>query len=689
MTSNTKWQIVPIRQLTKLMFIILLAEGGIHFLLNKAPIVLPIEVQIVINVMLLSAVIFPLLYSQILAPMLQEIAERRVAESALRSSELHYRLVIDNIFDVIIETDNTLTITFLTPSIEGLSGYASFEVVGTNMMQYLTNESQNRTTEIVAEVLAENQLSSQKTVVKFGEFQIICKDGSLKWVEVKTTFIFTKDGLERFVGVMRDIDSRKKVESELTDAYTLLDKTFSSLNEAVFIVSSQTRTITRVNSTAEKMFGYTTAELVGSSTSILHLNNDMYSRFGEKIRSDYAECGYMETIFQMKRKDGSIFDSEHLVTPIKSDSGVYTSHVCVVRDISRRVSIEEDLAILVQEVETRNRFVESVITNLQSGIIVVDLDFRVTMVNNYVSEICRIPINRFLRSNLADISPELYEKVLAGRTVDELLATFFTVKTVIGYSLFDQLNAEGKIIGYIINFKDLTEIVRIRKELRMKERLSAMGEVVARVAHEMRNPLFGMTAAAQILEMELKLEANQQELMDSLLKESHRLNNLVEELLDTTRETLIKKARINLVRVLDESVRAVESEFHEKRVSVHRNYDGEVWVSADFEKLEQVIINLVKNAMEASRPGEDININVSHDEKGIAVTVADNGEGIPDENLYRIFDVFYTTKKNGTGMGLSICKGIVDAHGGSLTASNNPDGGAKFIMQLPFGDSPA
>jgi signal transduction histidine kinase len=376
-------------------------------------------------------------------------------------------------------------------------------------------------------------------------------------------------------------------------------------------------------------------------------------------------------------------------TPLHNAAGELIGSIHVVRDISAYISIEKDLATLFKEVETRNKFVESIITNLQSGIIVVDLDFRIKLANNYVISLCGLVENTYIGKHLADISPELFANVQEGIIINELVVSFCGMQAVIGYNRVDLANPEGRIIGYIINLKDLTEIVRIRKELRQKERLSAMGEALARVAHEMRNPLFGMTSAAQILEMELKLEPDQKVLMDSLLNESHRLNTIIEELLDTTREPRIKKSSVNLIDILDESLRTVEPLLKEKKVSLSKKYSGKVCLKADFNKLEQVFINIVTNALEASGPDGSINCDIGFTEDEVAVTVTDNGEGILPENLDRIFDVFFTTKKNGTGLGLPICKAIVEAHGGSLTAGNHPQGGAQFVIQLPLGGCPA
>lgn len=404
-------------------------------------------------------------------------------------------------------------------------------------------------------------------------------------------------------------------------------------------------------------------------------------------------CPHHQLILDGVVHTKEIFDSrlnKHLsitVTPVHDSAGNLIGGIHVVRDITERVFVEQELADIVQEVESRNSFIESVITHLQSGIIVVDLDFRIKMVNSYVAGLCGITVAQLIDTRFGDIMPELYENVLAGNTSSELLVDMCGIQRTIGYTCVDLTDSGGNIEGYIVSFKDMSEIIRIRKELRQKQRLAAMGEVVAGVAHEMRNPLFGMTAAAQILEMELTLNTGQQELMDSLLKESRRLNNLVEELLHTTRETRIHTKNVNLIDVINESLMVTDALFHEKGIVLRKEYlDDQLWVDADAEKLEQVILNLVKNALEASSPGGYVSLGVVTSDTTVSVIVNDSGEGIAPENLDRIFDVFFTTKKNGTGLGLSICRAIIEAHGGLLTAGNSPQGGAQFVMQLPLGE---
>jgi len=142
---------------------------------------------------------------------------------------------------------------------------------------------------------------------------------------------------------------RERTESAFHEAAELLEKTFASLNEAVFIVKAGTRTIHDVNSAVEKLFGYTREEIIGKHTSCLHLSEQRYLQFCNERARAHVEKGCFETTWQMMRKDGTVFDSEHCVTPICDSNGDVISHVCVVRDITERIQGEEKLRKLVLE----------------------------------------------------------------------------------------------------------------------------------------------------------------------------------------------------------------------------------------------------------------------------------------------------------------------------------------------------
>lgn len=473
--------------------------------------------------------------------------------------------------------------------------------------------------------------------------------------------------------------------SAMKESLELLNGVFSSINEAVFIVSSETREIMNMNQSAVTMFGYTREEMLGRKTSMLHVDNNMYLKFGEMMEESYSKCGFFETKFRMRRQDGSTFPSEHSVRPINIGTGLGQSHVCVVRDISEQIWREEEMFSLAQELVIRNKFVESVLRNLKSGIIVVDHDYRIKLLNEYVSEECGQSQEFFVDKKLSEICPELYDAITAGVLSGEITVTLFNGKKIIGFCCFELSGVYNISSGYIINFKDLTEIIKIRKELRHKERLSAMGEVVASVAHEMRNPLFAISSVAQILEMELSLKPAQKQLLDSLLKESRRINDLVEELLDSTRELRLQRAAVELNAIVTETFLVLKTTSDDKKVTLRNSsFAEQIMIHADPHKLEQVLINLVKNAIEASSGDSLVDLTIEEGVGEVIVSVTDRGEGIAPDVFEKIFDVFFTTKRGGTGLGLSICRNIIEAHDGTLTAANNPGNGATFTVRLPF-----
>jgi len=353
--------------------------------------------------------------------------------------------------------------------------------------------------------------------------------------------------------------------------------------------------------------------------------------------------------------------------------------------ISKRKDAEQELRDACQHLQERQVFIESIVASIESGLIVTDTDLRIALVNSYVLSLFGKSAEEITGMALADFCPELNAKITAGVSGEEIRVGPGKQELTIGYNCTEMKGVGGAVAGRIIAFKDLTEVMKIRREMQAKERLAAIGEVVARVAHEVRNPLFGITAAAQLLAMEIQLTPPQKELMTSLLSEARRLNHLVEELLDCSKEMKLDMGFFDLLKTVNESIGGNELFIAEKRLTVVRQFPlGKFMLTADPGKIKQVLLNIVKNAVDASLPGGEIGIVVAVLEGEVSIRVSDCGPGIPVEIMDKVFDVFYTTKKHGTGLGLAISRHIVEAHGGRLLASNNGAGGATFSVVLPF-----
>lgn len=599
------------------------------------------------------------------------------------------QILMENLQDMTFEVSADLKIEHLGLTFSNFLGYQPVEIIGSPVVNFFTAASQQAFSDNFADVFAEQKSTGAKTVIRNNEYELIRRDGLTAWVEISAIVVFNEaNSLERIVGIYRDISKRKQTERAFHAANNLLQKTFASLNEAVFIVDTKSRLIEDVNVCAEKMFGYERNELIGEHTCMLHLSDDMSRCFGDEMLRSYQEKGHFQTTCKMKRKDGSVFPSEHYVSPIIDENGNYQCHVCVVRDNSERIQTEEALVTALRALSERKTFVECILANLHSGIIVTDLKFRITMANPYVQDLFLMPVAKIIGMSLPDICPKIFAQISAGVHSSEIVVNLHERDLTIGFTRLDLNNADKKTVGHIINFRDLSEIVKIRSMIQQKDRLSTMGEVLAGVAHEMRNPLFGMTTVGQILQMELNLSPQHQQLMDSFMKESRRLNNLLQDLLDGTRELKLTKKTVRLSSVIEAAIQVCTKPLLEKNITLSWNPDdSEPLLQADPEKLEQVFVNLIQNAIDASEPGSGIEIIMEVDTKRIFLKVIDSGHGIPEIILPKIFDVFFTSKKGGTGMGLYISKNIAMAHGGSLSAENNTHKGAQFLLQLPrYGD---
>lgn len=222
------------------------------------------------------------------------------------------------------------------------------------------------------------------------------------------------------------------------------------------------------------------------------------------------------------------------------------------------------------------------------------------------------------------------------------------------------------------------------EQLRRADRLSAMGELSAGLAHEIRNPLSALDGAVQILRRPQLPEQERQEFLAMAEKEVSRLNSILTNFLEFARPHMPERIFVDS-GILLESVSQLASETARMAGVIVQVDAGRVPpIAVDSEQIKQVLLNLILNAVQAMPSGGKVVLR-SRQEKGFVILdVKDEGIGIPEDNLERIFDPFFTTRTNGTGLGLSIAYQIVNGHGGHLSATNNPAGGATFTVFLPI-----
>jgi len=225
---------------------------------------------------------------------------------------------------------------------------------------------------------------------------------------------------------------------------------------------------------------------------------------------------------------------------------------------------------------------------------------------------------------------------------------------------------------------------RHRKEVQKAEQLAAVGELAASIAHEVRNPFAGMKGALQVLHAELAIKPANREIVDELLAQIGRLENLVRDLLTFARPTALSVQPCDLNELLDRLLRVYKEEIDASGITVQRIYGpGTGSIEADPEQLEPVFLNLLHNAFQAMDDGGTLTVATQADSGAVRLSFCDTGKGIAAADLQRVFQPFFTTKHRGSRLGLPIGRKIVQAHGGMIEIASEPGRGTTVTLTLP------
>jgi PAS domain S-box-containing protein len=332
---------------------------------------------------------------------------------------------------------------------------------------------------------------------------------------------------------------------------------------------------------------------------------------------------------------------------------------------------------------------------MKSPILMLDVRGTVLRVNQAAQQLCGRSYLEMVERSVETLGAEPPWRTMAAivalitanrspeplRTVDEGGGRTWEIEV----SLIATPDAEESRI--LVVARDITYQVKLQESLRRSETLSAMGSLVAGVAHEVRNPLFGISATLDAVELRFGERLEFQPYGKVLRGELSRLTGLMQELLDYGRPRALTIARGSIEPAIDRAISACAALAESAKVTVVKEpggWENEVFLDAD--RLAQVFQNLIENSIQHSHAGGTIAVAAHGRRKGrrgwVDCTVADSGPGFKPEDLPRIFDPFFSRRRGGTGLGLSIVQRIVEQHGGRITARNLEDGGALMVVTL-------
>ncbi len=343
-------------------------------------------------------------------------------------------------------------------------------------------------------------------------------------------------------------------------------------------------------------------------------------------------------------------------------------------------------------------FSEQYVDNSSSAIIAIDLNEHVIIYNQSAEDLMGIPSGEVLGRPFAELLERktgtqdsiLLNTLRLGRPYSHIEAVVETPSGMMNVMAYTTLvkDENDNIIGGILTIRDITSQKQLEEKIFKAEKFSVIGELAAGIAHEVRNPLTAVNGFLQLLGKKFNHDKQLMQYINIMLGEISRINHIICEFLLLARPTVPVKRKANIHEVLDEILLLTEGEFLIKNINLVRLYDKNCpLVNIDSDQIKQVFLNLVSNAVAAMPRGGQLSVFTRYDsaESTIHLYFEDTGTGIDQAKLELIFDPFYTTKEDGTGLGLTVSYRIIENHGGKIEVLSTPGKGSTFIVTLPVG----
>jgi PAS domain S-box-containing protein len=624
-----------------------------------------------------------------------DITGRKQLEDAIKKSEERYRTILEEMEDGYFEVDLAGNFTFVNDAVCKQLGYSREELIGMN----------NRTITAIDDVeniyKAFNQVYREGRPIRDFTFKTVRKDGSIGQGELAVFPLRNEKGeIIGFRGVGRDIAERlqmiedlrrseeryRTVLDEMEEAYYELDLSgkLAFFNDALVRKASRSR---------EELMGleyksYTPAKDVGR----------LYEAFSQIYKTGRPLKGIP---IQLIKQDGTILSSEDTILPLRNKAGDIMGFRGVSHDVTERLQMMEALRLSEERYRT-------MLDEMEEAYYEVDLKGNFTFFSDALcrqlgysrEEIMGMSYKKYIPAENAKKVFEVYNSVFRTGEPYKLFTSSQIRKdgkrVYTEDSIFPMRDDEGKIIGFRGISRDVTERKQRdeeRKQLEQKaqfaSRLASVGELASGVAHEINNPLTAVIGYAHLLLDRKDIPVDIKRDVEVINEGAQRVAGIIKKLLVFARQTKPERTYVDINEIINTTLelRAYSLQSNNTKVILQLDPDLPMTV-ADPGQLQQVFLNLIMNAeaeVKQVQGGGKLAIKTERTGDNIRISFKDNGLGIAKENLERIFNPFFTTRKvgQGTGLGLSVCHGIVTEHKGRIWAESQVGKGATFIMELP------
>jgi two-component system, NtrC family, nitrogen regulation sensor histidine kinase GlnL len=353
---------------------------------------------------------------------------------------------------------------------------------------------------------------------------------------------------------------------------------------------------------------------------------------------------------------------------------------------------------------------EQILSNLDDGVVAVDRQGKITFFNEAAEVLTEVssaaaatqPFERIFKREpwLVDLVRKTHPPRQKRAQGEGDFVTRWGRKIPVGVTVSPLQDRHGHFVGTILLLRDIKHRKELEEDLKRADRLVLIGTLAAGLAHEIRNPLGGIKGAAQLLRRSSDNNSSVREFTDIMIREVDRVDQLIEQLLDLSRPAQLTLAPVNIHEILEDVLLLEAQTVSGREIHIRKRFDPSLPpIRGDRAQLSQVFLNLVKNAFQAMERGGALTIitRVETDyhirgqgmgpNRFIWVDLADEGGGIREEDLAHIFSPFFTTKINGTGLGLATCYRIIKEHGGTIRVESTEGKGSTFKVSLVVADS--
>ncbi len=618
----------------------------------------------------------------------RDIRERKRVEMELKYSEEKYRLILENAYDMIEKISaEDFSYLYVNQTTLKVLGFNEEDLLGRSSLELVHPKDQEKLLKKYSEGL-------RNSGEGIAEYRYQKKDGSYLWVEATGKLIMAVNGQKEILIINRDISQRKNAEEELRKSELQLRKITDNMLDSICGLDKN-GVFNYVSPSHQSLMGFAPEELMGKKNLYL-VHPDDRKRITEYFASRCLEGSNGQIEYRARHKAGHYIWLESFGKVVLDNHSGDKHCVIGTRDITARKQVEEELRKSKQHLQDKLSYLNTLIYTMNELCYIVDRNYRLTFANQKAVDITGFSLEEGIGKSIFEFVPDndrekirqrlelrfnqgdqtLYEHVIICKDGSELL---IRVKS-------SPIIENNEITGILILSEDITQQRKVEREMARLGQLNTVGEMAASIGHEIRNPMTAVQGFLQIMGQNEKL-IEQQPYFELMLEELGRANSIITEFLSLAKDKMLDLQCRNLNKILTTLAPLLSADAikDDKYISfVLGDIDD---LLLDENEIRQLILNLVRNGLDAMSAGGTISIKTSQEADSVVLAVQDEGGGIAPEIIDKIGTPFLSSKTNGIGLGLAVCYSIVDRHQARMeyeTSSKGTIFRVKFIAGSSF-----